>query len=61
MLREKEIKGIHGWAMLFMLLAVLIYSVYMVVNSIRNLEVFWIVAWLLVFVAAFVCLFGFVI
>ncbi len=58
MLREKEIRGIYGWAMLFVLLAVLVYSVYSLVNSIRHVEVFWIVAWILVFIVAFVCLFG---
>ncbi len=58
MLREKEIKGIAGWWMLFVLLAVLVLATLALVASIRDLAGPRIVFWLLVVGVAFVCLFG---
>ena len=58
MMRENEIKGIHGLWMLLTLLVVLALSVTMLVQSIQIVDTQWIIVWLVVIVVAAVCLFG---
>ncbi len=58
MLREKEIKGFSGWLMLLVLVAALIYSVLMLVSTIKNEAGLEIILWISVQVVAVVCLFG---
>ncbi len=58
MLREKEIKGFSGWAMLILLLGALIGAISRFISAIDSQDVFWIIAWLLVEVVMVVCLFG---
>lgn len=58
MMKEKEIKGINGFLMLFVLLAVFALSIYSFVKSIQNQDVTQILLSTLVWVAAIVCLLG---
>ena len=52
MMRENEIKGIHGLWMLLTLLVVLALSVTMLVQSIQIVDTQWIIVWLVVIVVA---------
>lgn len=58
MLREKEIKGFSGWAMLILLLGALAGAVLMFISAIKTEDVLWIVMWLLAEVVFAGCLFG---
>jgi regulator of protease activity HflC (stomatin/prohibitin superfamily) len=58
MLREREIKGLSGWLMLFLLIALLICSVTMFVSAIRAEDVLGILSWLVAELVITVCLFG---
>jgi len=58
MLREKEIKGISGWLMLLVLLAMLIGGIYSLVSAIRAEDALGSVLWILACVVIFLCLFG---
>ena len=58
MLREKEIKGLSGWLMVFVLLAVLITSVRMLVSAIEQQDGTLLALWITVIVADGVCWFG---
>ncbi len=55
MLSEKEIKGVSGWLMIFVLLAVLGAAIRMLALSILAESVFGIVAWILLIVLDLVC------
>ncbi len=58
MLREKEIKGFSGWAMLILLLAALAGVVSMFISAIGAEDVFWIIVWPFVAIVLVICLFG---
>lgn len=58
MLREREIKGVSGWLMLFLLVALIILSVVMLGRSARAEDGLMAVVWVVVLVVAGVCLFG---
>jgi regulator of protease activity HflC (stomatin/prohibitin superfamily) len=58
MLREKEIKGLSGWLMLALLLAVMVFAIVLLVSAIRQGELYRIILSLVVLVLGFVCLFG---
>ncbi len=58
MLREKEITGFSGWAMLILLLAVLVAVVSMFISAISTGDAYWIIVWLLSAFVIFGCLFG---
>ena len=58
MLREKEITGFSGWAMLILLLAVLMGVVSMFIAAINTEDVFWIIVWPFVATVIVICLFG---
>lgn len=58
MLREKEIKGLSGWFMLFVLIGLLIVEIWMLVSAIRMEEPAWILSWIVVIALTSVCLFG---
>jgi regulator of protease activity HflC (stomatin/prohibitin superfamily) len=58
MMKEKEIKGTNGFLMFFVLLAVLVLSIYSLVNAIRNLDAPWIILSVLVLVLTLALLFG---
>jgi regulator of protease activity HflC (stomatin/prohibitin superfamily) len=58
MLREREIKGMSGWLMLFLLVALIILSVVMVVRSANAEDGTMVVVWVVVPLVAGVCLFG---
>jgi regulator of protease activity HflC (stomatin/prohibitin superfamily) len=58
MLREKQIRGFSGWLMLFGFLAVLVFSIWMLIGAISDRAAPAIVAWLLVQVVAVGCFFG---
>jgi len=58
MMKEKEIKGINGFLMFFVLLAVVVLSIYSLVNSIRNLDAPWIILSVLVLAVTIVLMFG---
>lgn len=58
MLREKEIKGISGWWMLLVLLALLVFATLALIASIREEAAGRIVFWLVVIGTAAICLFG---
>ncbi len=58
MIREKEIKGLPGWLMLFLLLALIILSIAMLVHAIGAEEPIPILAWIIALVVASVCVFG---
>jgi len=58
MLREKEIKGISGWLMLIVFLAIAIASVVMLIAAARAGEVRQLILWILVLLVSVLCLFG---
>jgi regulator of protease activity HflC (stomatin/prohibitin superfamily) len=58
MLREKEIKGLSGWLVLFVLVGLLILEIWVLVSLILMAEPVWIVCWIAVLAITFVCLFG---
>jgi regulator of protease activity HflC (stomatin/prohibitin superfamily) len=58
MLREREIRGVSGWLMLFLLVALVILSVVMMVRSAQAEETAMVLVWVLVMVVAGACLFG---
>jgi len=58
MLREKEIKGLSGWLMVFALLGVAIASVLTLVSAIENQHGALVALWITVIVADVVCWFG---
>jgi len=58
MLREKEIKGISGWLMLIVFLAIAIASVVMLIAAARAGEVRQGLLWILVLLVSVLCLFG---
>jgi regulator of protease activity HflC (stomatin/prohibitin superfamily) len=58
MLREKEIKGLSGWLMLALLLALMVFAIVLLVSAIRQGELYRIILSLVVLVLGFVCLFG---
>ncbi|RPI07596.1 MAG: SPFH domain-containing protein [Acidobacteriales bacterium] len=58
MLREKEIKALSGWLMLFVLLAVLMLSIYMLVGAGRDAAGYRVILWVLVIAAGGLCLGG---
>jgi regulator of protease activity HflC (stomatin/prohibitin superfamily) len=58
MMKEKEIKGINGFLMFFVLLAVVVLSIYSLVNAIRNLDAPWIILSVLVLAVTIVLMFG---
>jgi regulator of protease activity HflC (stomatin/prohibitin superfamily) len=58
MLQEKVIKGYSGWLMLMLLVAVLIFSTYMLVPAAKAHAALWITVSLIVMAVDVVCLFG---
>src|SRR5690349_16308837 len=58
MLREREIKGMSGWMMLFVLVALVILSVVMLGRSAQAEDGLMAVVWVIVLVAAGVSMFG---
>ncbi len=58
MLREKEINGLSGWLMVFVLLGVMITSVRMLVSAIDHQDGMLLALWIMVMVADGVCWFG---
>lgn len=58
MLREREIQGVSGWLMLFLLIALMLLSVVMLGRSAQAEEVLMAVLSVVVIVVAGVCLFG---
>ena len=58
MLQEKVIKGYSGWLMLMLLVAVLIFSTYMLVPAAEAHAALWIIVSLIVMAVDVVCLFG---
>jgi regulator of protease activity HflC (stomatin/prohibitin superfamily) len=58
MLREREIKGVSGWLMVFLLVALIILSVVMLGRSARAEDGLMAVVWVIVLVVAGACLFG---
>jgi regulator of protease activity HflC (stomatin/prohibitin superfamily) len=55
MLSEREIKGLSGWLMIFVLLAGVLLSVSMLVSAIKGTDVPWILVWIPVLVVDAVC------
>jgi regulator of protease activity HflC (stomatin/prohibitin superfamily) len=58
MLREREIKGVSGWLMLFLLVALVILSVVMLVRTGREEDAAMAIVWVLVLIVSAVSLFG---
>src|SRR5881397_2178161 len=58
MLREKRIKGVSGWLMVIVLLALLICSFPMMVSALQEGIGRWIILWITIQILAVVCLFG---
>jgi regulator of protease activity HflC (stomatin/prohibitin superfamily) len=58
MLREREIKGVSGWLMVFLLVALVILSVVMFFRSAQAEDFAMAVVWVVVLVLAGVCVFG---
>jgi len=58
MLREKEIPGVSGWFMLFLLLAVAILSIVMLIRAASTADGWSAVVWVLLLVVSSVSLFG---
>jgi regulator of protease activity HflC (stomatin/prohibitin superfamily) len=58
MLREREIKGMSGWLMVFLLVALVILSVVMLGRSARAEDTLMAVVWVVVLVVTGVCVFG---
>jgi hypothetical protein len=58
-MREKEIKGLSGWLMLVLLIALLILSIYSLVASIQADAGYLILGWIVLLVFDIACLCGF--
>ncbi len=58
-MREKEIKGVPGWPMLFLLIATLILSVVMLIAAARAESWLAVLAWIVLLLAGVFCMFGF--
>jgi regulator of protease activity HflC (stomatin/prohibitin superfamily) len=58
MLREKEVKGFSGWAMLILLIAALAGAISRFVLAIQAEDVLWIIVWLVVELLIVVCFAG---
>lgn len=58
MLKERVIKGLPGWPMLFLLVALMGYCTYSLVLAAKAESVLGILAWILVMTVDFICLFG---
>jgi regulator of protease activity HflC (stomatin/prohibitin superfamily) len=58
MLREKEIQGVSGWAMLFLLGALVIVSIVMLIRSAADANGLGAVAWVVLLVVSAVSFFG---
>ncbi len=58
MLKEKEIQGVQGWLMIFLLLAVAIFAIVLLVSAISEDDAFQIILWILVIAADIVCWVG---
>jgi len=58
MMREKEIKGLPGWLMVFLILAVMIGSIIMLSTAIRDEAAYQIIGWFLVLTIDSLCLAG---
>src|SRR4051794_13451742 len=58
MLREREIKGVSGWLMLFLLLALVMLSLGMLIRSVQAEEPAIAVLWVIVLLAAGGSFFG---
>jgi len=58
MMREKEIKGLPGWLMVFLILAVMIGSIIMLIMAIRDEAALPIIGWFLVLTIDSLCLAG---
>ena len=58
MLREREIRGLPGWLMVFLLLAVLAGAVWMLISAGRDGDGRGVLLWIAVEIVALVCLFG---
>ncbi len=58
-MREKEIKGVPGWPMLFLLIATLILSVVMLIAAARAESGLAVLAWIVLLIAGVFCMFGF--
>jgi len=59
MLSERVVKGVSGWLMVFMFLAVIVGAIAMLVSAIQSESPVWIVAWVLILVVDLVCWAGF--
>jgi regulator of protease activity HflC (stomatin/prohibitin superfamily) len=58
MLREREIRGVSGWLMLFLLITLVILSVIMMVRSAQAEETAMVLVWVVVLIVAGASLFG---
>jgi regulator of protease activity HflC (stomatin/prohibitin superfamily) len=58
MLREREIKGVSGWLMLFLLVALVILSVVMLVRTGRAEDAAMVIVWVVLLIVSAVSLFG---
>jgi regulator of protease activity HflC (stomatin/prohibitin superfamily) len=58
MLRERQIRSLSGWLMVFVFLAILVFSIWMLIVAISDRAPLAIVAWALVQVVAIVSVFG---
>jgi regulator of protease activity HflC (stomatin/prohibitin superfamily) len=58
MLQEKVIKGLPGWPMLFLLFALLGFSIYRLVLAAKAESVAAVIGWIVVMTVDFICLFG---
>ncbi len=61
MIREIEMKGLSGWLMLFVLLALVVGSVVALVFAIRAREGYEILGWVLALLAGVICLHGLIV
>ena len=59
MFREKKARGASGWLMLFMLIALLIVTVYFLLHAARAQGLWEVLFWTLVMVTDIICLTGF--
>jgi regulator of protease activity HflC (stomatin/prohibitin superfamily) len=58
MLREREIRGVSGWLMLFLLVTLVILSVLMMIRSAQAEETAMVLVWVIVMIVAGASLFG---
>ncbi len=58
MLREKEIRGLSGWIMLAVLLALLIIGIWQFVGAIEAGSMLWMIVWLLILLVDGICFGG---